>query len=374
MKKIFIFLLTISLLLVSCKKAETPEDTIPTTETVSTQNDVIEMKQRPLVAVSLPTNRDTEVAEDGTVIFNTETQHIKLTMADSEVAEKISLDFFNRIDKFNIHAEELRQRAISEYADTDSEAPKYFPYEHGIRYVPERIDQGILSLFGTEITYVGGVHPDYHCVSVNYDLITGEVLTLGSILTHENALPSLKALLLSELNKMHAEQNNLFEDYYKDTINRRFEGEESFDEDWFFTTTGLCFYFSPYEIGPYASGAIIAEITYDRLTGIIADDFFPAERETASGNIYVTAYEDADLSGVTEIAEFILDPNGEKYILQTDQGVQDLYISLNNNRIFAMQQLTKADAVEVQVSPEDAEQLTILYTSNNTAIGKLFIE
>jgi len=365
MKKIFVFTLVLSLLLVGCKKAETPETTAAT-ETVNTENNAVEMKRRPLVAVALPTTTEEETNEFGTVIFEMSTQHIKLTMADADVAEKVSLDFFNRINTYNANSEQIRQSAISEFANDEA---RNIPYEYAICFEPQRIDQGVLSLFGTEMTYMGGAHPSVSCVSVNYDLITGDVLTLGSILTHENALPSLKALVLVELNEF---KDALFDDY-KDTINKRFEGEESYDEDWFFTNTGLCFYFSPYEIGPYASGTIVAEIPYDELTGIIADEFFPAEQEVADGDIDITAYEDAVLGSDAEIAELVLDPEGDSYIVQTDSGVQDVVIIYNNSRVFAMQQLTKEDAIRIQVDPDTAHQLTILYTTGNTPTGKPLI-
>lgn len=366
MKKLFIFSLALILLLSGCRKTETPQDTTET-ETVTIETSIETIRPRPLVAVSVPATKETETAEDGTILFHKTTQHIHLTMADSDVAEKVSLDFLNRIDEFSSHGEQIRQTAIAEFNNPDSEIPPYFPYEYGIRYEPKRIDQGILSFFGSEISYAGGIHPDYHCVSANYDLITGETLTLGSILTHENALPSLKALLLAQLNKLK-DETQLF-DSYKDTINRRFEGDESFDEDWFFTTTGLCFYFSPYEIGPYSSGSIIAEIPYEKLTGIIADEFFPAERELAEGSISITAYADAALSDETLIAELILDPEGESYILQTDKGVLDLTIQCDNYTVFAMQQLAPEDAVLVKVNPETTENLTVIYQSNGAPVS-----
>jgi hypothetical protein len=372
MKKLFVFTLVLSLLLVGCKRAETPETTTGTVETVNIENDVIEMKQRPLVAVSVPETRQSKTAEDGTVIFNQFSQYIELTMTDLDVKEKVTLDFMNRIDQFNAHGEQIFESAIAEFNSTDGEVPTYFPYEYSIRYEPMRIDQGVLSFAGSEISYAGGIHPDYHCVSVNYDLITGEVLTLGSILTHEDALPSLKALLLVQLNNLK-DDTSLF-DNYKDTINGRLEGDESHDEDWYFTTTGLCFYFSPYEIGPYASGSIIAEIPYEELTGIIADEFFPAEQELANGTLFITPYESANLSPVTPTAELTLDPNGEKYIVQTDSGVQDIVVLYNRSKVFAMQQLTKDDAIRIQVDPEMAQEVTILYTSDNTTASKLLVE
>lgn len=368
MKKLLALLLTFALIftLAGCRETDSSAETSTTEETVETGNQPV--RQKPLAAVSLPATTVTESTEDGTVIFRQTTQHMQLTTVDSDVAEKVVLDFLNRVDQSSAYAQQLKESAVSNQNDPEAG----LPYEYSLRYEPQRIDQGILSLYGIEMIYNGGSHPNYHCKSANYELITGEPLTLGSILVHENALPSLKALLLAQLNAISKE--TLLWDNYKDTVNKRFESDESFDEDWFFTATGLCFYFAPYEIASYATGIVLAEIPYEKLTGIMDDAFFPAEQETAEGTVSVTALNNADLSEVTQIAELILDPEAESYLLRTDQGVRDLRIlctdpdSQEVSTPFAMQQLTFGDAVRLQVDAETAKQLSISYVSGGKTV------
>lgn len=365
MKKLLALLLSFVILLGGC--ADAPESTTSSTaDSVQTGNQPV--KQRPLVAVSVPASTVTETAPDGTTVFRYTSQHMQLIMPDSEVADSVVLDFLNRIDRSNASAEDLRQQAMSQNA----EAQNRTVFEYKVIYNPTRIDQGILSLYGTEMVFSGEAHPNYNCLSVNYDLITGECLTLGSILTHENALPSLEALLLSQLSAMK-EDKYLREDY-KEIIRRRFEGEESYDEDWFFTPTGLCFYFPPYEIAPYSSGIILAEIPYEKLTGIMDDAFFPAEQEVVKGTVTATPLPEADLTAFTQIAELTLDVGGDDYLLHTDHAVQNLQIlytdpdTQETYTAFMLQQLTDGDAVRLKVSPETAKRLTVSFQSEEKIV------
>lgn len=367
MKKILIFPLVAALIFsaAGCGKTENkPETTAPeTTDTIIGEDIDVAVKQRPLAAVSVPATITEETDSEGNVLFRQVSQHIQLTIADPEVAEKVKLEFLNRVDQTARSAEQLRQQAISQ--------PGEQPYEYALRYEPKRIDQGILSLYGVETTFDGKSHPNYHCVSANYELITGEPLTIGSILVHENALPSLRALLLAQLSAIS--KDTLLWDNYKDTVTKRFEGDMSLDESWFFSENGLCFYFDPYDIASYASGIIIAEIPYEKLTGIMADEFFPAEPEATDGTITVTPKSDADLSQVSQIAELILEPEAESYMLMTDTAVQNLCIiqtdpvTGENYQVFAMQQLTSEDALRIQVSDEIAAQLSYSYISDDAS-------
>ncbi len=359
--------LTFFFTLTGCRSTPDASQTSSATEQ-TVQTGTLPVKQRPLVAVSIPAATVTETAQDGTVLFRYTSQHMQLIAPDSEVADKVILDFLNRIDKSNVSAEDLRQQAVEQF---DS-AKAWTPYAYRVIYNPTRVDRGILSLYGTELVFSGESHPNYNCLSVNYDLITGEPLTLGAILTHENALPSLKALLLSQLNAIK-EEKYLREDY-KSIVGRRFEGEESYDEDWFFTLTGLSFYFPPYEIAPYSSGTIIAEIPYEKLTGIIDDAFFPAEQEYADGAVTLTALKDTDLTQITQIAELTLDPEAENYLLQTDHAVQNLQIHYTDPETgecytpFAVEQLTDADAVKLEISQDTAKNLTVSYITKGETV------
>ncbi len=349
--------------------SSTTEPSADANETVeTTQTSVRPVDRFPMVSVSVPIVTETATAGNGTEIFRYLYQNMTLAIPEQEVADKIIIDFLNRVDKSVAPADAVRQQAISSYQD----AGNWTPYLYSLIYNPTRIDQSVLSLYGTNVSYSGYSHPTYDCVSANYNMITGHVLTLGSILTHADRLADLEKLLLTALDAI-AEEKYLRDDY-KATITHRFAGNESYDEAWFFTPSGLNFYFAPYEIAPYTSGIITVEIPYEKLTGILDDAFFPAEQDTASGVVTIQPMTDADLASFTQISELILNQGGKQLLLHTDGTVHNLRIIMehpvtaDSYTLFATPQLTLGDAVMIGVSQENIEHLYLFYEQNGSTV------
>lgn len=352
--------------IISSPTTEPSADADVTVET--TQTSVRPADRSPMVSVSVPIVTETATASNGTEIFRYLYQNMTLAVPEQEVADQIIIDFLNRVDKSVVPADTVRQQAIAGYQDTGS----WIPYLYSLIYNPTRIDQSVLSLYGTNVSYSGYSHPTYDCISANYNMITGHVLTLGSILTHADRLTDLENLLLSALDAI-AEEKYLRGDY-ETTVNQRFSGNESYDEAWFFTPSGLNFYFSPYEIAPYSSGIITVEIPYEKLTGIIDDAFFPAERDTTSGSVTLQPMADADLTSFSQISELILDKGGKQLLLHTEGTVRNLRIIMEHPltadvyTLFATSHLSLADAVMLEVSQDNIEHLSIVYEQNGSTV------
>lgn len=355
-------------------ETEAPTDAEPTvttpeiTEPVETEPEPV-VEQLPMVAISIPTNVKTAAAEDGTVIFRQTSQSMQLTMRDPDVADKIILDFLNRTDAHNQAAADIE--AASQTADHSDPAGSIFFYD--LIYNPTRIDHSVLSLYGEAVSFSGGNHPQRICTAANYNMVTGDVLTLGSILHHIDSKNTLVDLVLNSLDSI-AEEKYLL-DGYDDVVRKRFEKDESFDEDWYFTNEGLCFYFAPYEIAPYASGVIVAQIPYSELTGVIADEFFPAEKDLGMGNILTSHIDGADMDQFTQIAEITIDQAGEMIFLYTDGILRNVQIHagaynaerdvfVSNAVIFSTYTLTPGDALmlKIQIS-DDMSDLQLTYES-----------
>jgi hypothetical protein len=198
------------------------------------------------------------------------------------------------------------------------------PYFYQVIYSPSRIDHGVLSLSGTQNIYSGGTHGALSCVSVNYDLTTGDILTLGSIM-HMDATKEQFIQIIIEKLASQAEELQLFAGF-EDGVYQRLGGDENLYEDFFFTTTGLNFYFAPYEIAPYAAGVINVEIPYHELTGLIYDGYFPAEREEVHGRSTSTAFEDTDMVQFNSMAEVALTPGESTVVVYPDGKVEDIRI------------------------------------------------
>ena len=138
--------------------------------------------------------------------------------------------------------------------------------------------------------------------------------------------------------------------------------------------------FAPYEIAPYSSGTIHATIPYEKLTGILDDKYFPAEKETAAGTLYAELFSEDAAKKHTQFAEVILNNSGDKVLLHTDHYIQDLQIIsgswsaddstfIPENVVFAAYGLTVGDAImlETEFAPT-APTIQIRYTTHEKTI------
>ena len=344
-------------------------DSTTDTNTPTTAN---QYPQLPLLAVSLPTITQTETAGDGTVLFHYTYQNLSLVLPDPEVADNVIIDFLNRIDKTAPDAETIRTAAIADHQS----ASNWNPYMCQITYDPMRLDSGVLSMFGSHVSYSGAVHAGAIFQSVTYDLITGKVLTLDDILTDTATSDRLCQLVVDALLPQQ-DTAQLFEGF-EVTVAERFGKQYRKDNDWYFSGEGLCYYFSPYEIGPYSAGAIVAEIPYSKLVGIVHDAYFPTEKESASGRIHAKRFEDMTNNEFSQFAEIVLSENEEKILLYTDDPVYDIRIesgtlSLDDDvftpeyTIFSAYGLSSGNAIMVQANISNTQPtLRLRYRTGNS--------
>lgn len=337
--------------------------------------EILPVDQKPLVTVSLPTTTQTEKASDGTEIFRYTYQNMFLILPESDVGNDVIIDILNRRDAADANATELLNSAKKAYSSNTS---AWTPYVYQIIYEPMRIDNGILSLVGRNTVFNGSSHPETNYMSVSYDLVTGKVLTLENILSSQTTGATISELLISELEKIAVEKQ--LYDGYGATIADRFTGDYLHDTDWYFNGDGLTFFFSPYEIAPYASGVIASTIPYEKLTGILDDAYFPAEKETAAGTISGQLFTEDVAATFTQFAEVVLDSNGDKILLYTDHYVQNIRIvsgswSADGSAftpectVFAADGLTNMDAIMLQASLESsAPSLRVSYKTGGKTV------
>ena len=323
-----------------------------------------------LLAVSVPAVSEKFTLEDGTELFSYTAQHMQLILPDEEIADKVILNFLNRIDAAQLDAENVLTAAQNDY-QTDEE---WFPYFYQIIYSPTRIDYGMLSLYGTQNSYNGGMHGSRSCVAVNYDLTTGDVLTLGSIMHMDATKEDFIQVVIQKLGEV-ADEYYLF-DGYEDGVRSRLGGDENLYEDFFFTATGLNFFFSPYEIAPYSSGIITVEIPYSELPGLIYDGYVPAEREIVKGKMHTASFMDTNMEQFNSMAEVTLTTGEEILVIYPEGNVEDIRITVPGNgmnlpeyTVFAALEMSDQNAVVMSLPEEDIDGITVSYMSEgNTEI------
>ena len=381
MKKTAI-LLILSLLfsLSACVQAPAPTQstTVPTVATtapttqptvVTTEPAMVPVTTAPLISVSLPTSTETVYANNGTEIFSYTFQNINLITQDGDVADLVIIDFLNRIDATRLTADRIYALAASAYTGQSS----WQPYMCMISYAPTRIDPGVLSLFGTQAGYYGSTHPETVYSAVNYDLVTGLPLSLGDIL-QEDATPDM--LLNGVLSDLVSREKELF--LYSDyaaTVREHFSGS-GIQNSWYFSEEGLCFYFTPYEIAPYATGVVVACIPYNALAGILQDAYFPGEQDTANGTLKAIPFSQEALSQFQRFTELVQDSDEENILIYTDASVRNLRIETGiwsatgtfytpQHTIFAASALSAGDALMIQAQiTQQNPQLRIRYETD----------
>ena len=380
MKQLFALILCCCILLglTACSKPSPSDggnsnaDSAQQTGNSSIPDDQI-ITQKPLTCVSVPVKTASYTADDGTEIFRHVYQDMDLIVTDPEVAEKVIIDFYNRADGEST-AEALHASAKAAYTPGSD----WTPYLCQVAYSPMRIDQGILSMFGSYATYSGTPHPETSFQAVSYDLLTGDALTLDKVLTDSASSSSISQLVISALNAIKDEKHLFIG--FEEIVSERFSKELKMDTDWYFSEDGLCFFFSPYEIASYASGVIVAQIPYQELAGIIHDAYMPVERDSVSGVITAKRYADADEDNYTSFAEVILASNADRFVLSTSTAVQCIRIESGllssdgaaftpNHTVYAASDLTSAYAIVLEADLSNTNQtLRLSYLSNGQPV------
>lgn len=371
MKRLLSILLLLLFMLSGCQKQPEPNLTVPWDDITTETKQVEEVSAEPeilkeLLAVSVPATTERITHENGAELFSFTAQHMQLILPDAVVAEKVVLNFLNRVDAARADAESIIAAAKYDYIEDDV----WFPYYSQLVFSPTRIDHGVLSLFGMQNSYSGGNHGMQNCTAVNYDLMTGDILTLGSIMHAEASKEDFIRIVTQKLEDLAGEYN-LF-DNYQDGVQYRLGGDENLYEDFFFTTTGLNFFFSPYEIAPYSAGYVTVEIPYHELPGLIYDGYFPEEREQINGQMHVSAFDIADAVNFDNMAEVNLAVGESTFVAYPEGNVEDIRVDVDGDNIatpaytvFAAFEMSDRDAVVINLEEDMVDKICVSYASAN---------
>lgn len=320
----------------------------------------------PMTAISITEETEITTGKNDTPVFEYTYQNIRLVLPDSEMAMDLTLDILNRIDGTRDAANDLMNDAVAEN-------PAY-PYTFSIIYEPQRLDSGVLSLFGRQSIYSGGsvFHAGH---GMTYDLTTGEALTLADVLEDSVTADVICPLVIDAIRAL-PEEYYIFDDF-ETTVEDRFAVDFRPDAGWHLSDEGLCFTFLPYEVAPNSTGFVHALIPYEKLSGILKDAYFPAERVTPDGELEISAFLEENADSYDQFAELNLDRTGGSYLLHSTGLIYDLVIETGywnmdgtvftpEKTVFAAGSLIPSDAVKIQTDiPDGMPHLRITYTGAN---------
>lgn len=166
---------------------------------------------------------------------------------------------------------DIKSFAEGEVANIDSlkleEVPTMSDAQYFLKanYEIEQANSDFVSLVFTVNIYTGGAHPNEYFKTFNYNVDTGAVITLADLYPDEkDALASIKPKIkdgvheglvarLKELADTETDPDSLL---FKDVL----EQDNEVFQNYTFGTTYIHFFFSPYDIAPYAAGPIEAKV------------------------------------------------------------------------------------------------------------------
>ncbi len=131
-------------------------------------------------------------------------------------------------------------------------------------------DGKFLSVAAEHYTYYGGVHPNFVTRAWNFDLTTGEFLTLDALASEEGDLQgnslqeNIYWNILSQIDQKNL-SGEYFDDY--DSYLQDFPSLATLN----FTEDGLTVTFDQYVIAPYAAGPQVFEVPYDAFYSALSE-------------------------------------------------------------------------------------------------------
>jgi len=228
----------------------------------------------------------------------------------SEDDEKKFPELKKTFDKLNNEALNDAKALMYELsgAAKDLEGDKYNSlYLGGVSEVYlQRADTKIISYLEDVFVHSGGVHPDYHYKTFNFNPQTGKTLILTDVLTGIDGLPAiLESKLKIKYDYLNFGEKQLW------TIFNEYSPE---DYNWTLDYQGITFWFSPYDIAAYMVGPLSVKIYFDEETYIFNEEYTKAPSGNFCLMLPMRQKIDFDLNGSDEEKDYIeIDTSSDQY-------------------------------------------------------------
>lgn len=270
MKRLVSAIVSMALLLgmTACAGSESPvSEPSPPPAQPSVQSPAQSAPQPPAPAAQV---EPLQVWKDAGLVYEWDDNYNNLTIAQWEnltLGEALPhladvLDSLNRSQAD--YAENFAIRWRDAAAQAMSLQPEYFGgFTCRSAYTVQRADSLILSIREDFGDYTGGAHSNYGAQGLNYRTADGALLTLQDVLQDTDPLPELVAQALLER----------YPQYLGDELAPLLAQYTAQDWRWTMDYQGITFYFSPYEIAPFAAGLLTATLWFDQHPQLIREEY-----------------------------------------------------------------------------------------------------
>lgn len=244
-------------------------------------------------------------------------------------------------------------RNLLEYAQDSLElggADSFYSYSNYQELGVARHDSKVVSLVVLSSVYSGGAHPNTVQTAWNLDMEQRRVLTLEDVL-HPGGAERLAGIVKSRIEEkfLSLGENALFADY-DETIEGAF-ASGAMTPYWYLNDQGIIIFFNQFELGPYASGIVKAQISYGELEGILLESYFPGNYSALPGDLLLRG----DWEGYRKIP-ITLESDGERILIGVEGEVYQVQLSevswlegtaIGQKMLFSSNYLGQNDVIEL---------------------------
>lgn len=255
--RLIIGIISVAVLSVSCMSAVRAENDNKKSESAAVK----------AVSVSYSMEEETEKADDGEVIADSDYQRPKITLSGSDaLSKKMTENTKNLHRTFAAESARVFNKAYEDYGEYKEKNKKnvdFNSYYLSQYYQTGRVDNEAVSMRACMSSYTGDEHGDYTYTGYNFDAKNGRLIGLADITDDMN---SFRNVCISEI-KRQCKVKGLSERYSSSA------GTLVQDGSWYFTKAGICFTADTYQIAPYSYGAPEFTVSYDKLKDCIKNKY-----------------------------------------------------------------------------------------------------
>ena len=186
-----------------------------------------------------------------------------------------------------------------------------------------RADGSVVSFLYRTSVYTGGSQGEFSYVGRTYSTQTGEKLTLDELSEDYEAL---RAVIAENIIALAREDKELYTEISKNGIDADTALTALIREDfWYFAADGMVFFPAWGELRPAEEGIPSFTIPYEKLIGVIDDQYLPADRD-ADGTLIIERVSDVPEGTIKSIGLLTVS-DGEDLYLRAEGSVYDVQIS-----------------------------------------------
>ena len=286
MKKTVVLLLVVTLLLSACQfsgqdisdesgnEGQSSSSVVEnSSESDPAEDDASDLSEPFLPIISIESFNVQRYTEDGETLL-VEISGDNMTLSGDgyeKAAESVRKHFYSTEEELSIQADELVEMAIDQYMATKDQNDWFISYGSNNTYEVTRLDTNVLSVKGNSYDYEGGAHGYGAEWGTTIDLKNGAELALSQLAKDAPGFVNKVLEVVLESLSVRQEQDELF-DAYESYVEQHIE-----ETNWYLDAAGIVLVYTPYEIGPYASGNITVRVPYDEVAEYMKAEYLPPQ-------------------------------------------------------------------------------------------------